>query len=168
MKHTLFDFQFKSSKKSKTKDGGDDDTSFLLDQDTADTARSSPREEEGGAMRADWLSSTLTVWRQSQDEESSSDRSVTDSISGHTARLSTPSSSMSTGESHTQSKSASSGRPSVKKRPFQEQWRRKWSWLKLSDSIDGGMQCELCLKHLKKNTFTTKSGGTNFRTSTLE
>ena len=104
-----------------TKDGGDDDTSFLPDQDTADTARSSPREEEGGATRADRPSSTPTAWRQSQDEESSSDRSVTDSISGSTVRLSTPSSSTSTGESHTQSESASSGRPSVKKKPFQEQ-----------------------------------------------
>lgn len=54
---------------------------------------------------------------------------------------------------------------------FQEQWTRKWPWLRISgdvrsDTEGEGMFCDMCVKHKKTNAFT--SGCTNYRTSTME
>lgn len=49
-------------------------------------------------------------------------------------------------------------------RVFQNKWLSLFSWLTFNDK-NNVMQCSLCLKHQKMNTFT--EGTSNFRTSTL-
>ena len=167
MKRTLFDFSFQSSK--KTKKGG----SEPRDEDSGDTGADRPTStasrQDGESSSEKCVSGSTATSRRSEEcadrgevgapsspsrtRPTTSQQSEGSTDDRPSVRLSTPSTST---ESHTQSESTSS-RPSVKKKPFQEQWRKKWSWLKLSAGVEGGMQCELCLKHLKKNTLTTKS-----------
>ena len=53
----------------------------------------------------------------------------------------------------------------VREHKFQNEWLKKWPWLSKTET---GMQCTLCLKHNKKNAFTTPHVSRNYRTNTLE
>ena len=47
----------------------------------------------------------------------------------------------------------------VREHKFQNEWLKKWPWLSKTET---GMQCTLCLKHNKKNAFTTPHGSSNY------
>lgn len=150
---TLFDFAFQSTKKKKEEDKNDEDCATSQDEAAASSI-------------------SVSVSQRSEDSRDSADRGEEGgaSVSTESRLTSSPFSEVSTSteiESRTQAQPTSADSSRSKKRvKAQELWLKKWSWLKLTS--DGGMQCELCLKHSKKNTLTAKSGCTNFRTSTLE
>lgn len=151
---TLFDFAFQSTKKKKEDDNNDQDCS-------------TPQDEVAAS------STFVSVSQRSEDSRDSADRGEEGGASISTQSRLVTSSSLSEASTSTETESRTQAQPtsadssrSKKRVKAQEIWLKKWSWLKLTS--DGGMQCELCLKHSKKNTLTAKSGCTNFRTSTLE
>lgn len=128
---TLFDFAFQSNKKKKEEDKNDEDCA-------------TPQDEAAAS------SSSASVSKQSEDSRDSADRGEEGgaSISTRSGPTSSPVSTETESRTQAQPTSADSSR-SKKRVKAQDLWLKKWSWLKLTG--DGGMQCELCLKHSKKN-----------------
>lgn len=127
MKRTLFDFAFQSSKKKK-----EDDITISA------SPPPSPHNENCAQRSED-----------SRDSAERGEEGASQSRPTSLLRISEASSSTCIEtESRTQAQPTSADSQSKKKVKAQEQWLKKWSWLKLTS--DGGMQCKVCVKHLKK------------------